>query len=161
VSRGSALGCNEHTEVQTALLPEEQRLPSRPCPELCLPRPAIPRGLNLDTRAPAEPMPPHLTVQSCDKRLQSSSLYLLSSACPFFLSSLSLQFLSLSCPSICPDPPLLQTRDTTNFTHGNMASVEVPKKHKALVYDRPGSISTKIEELDTPEPGVGEVLVNL
>ena len=42
-----------------------------------------------------------------------------------------------------------------------MASVEVPKKHKALVYDKPGSISTKIEEVDTPEPGVGEVLVNL
>jgi alcohol dehydrogenase, propanol-preferring len=42
-----------------------------------------------------------------------------------------------------------------------MGSVEVPKKHKAIVYDKPGSISTKVEEVDTPEPGVGEVLVNL
>ncbi len=42
-----------------------------------------------------------------------------------------------------------------------MASVEIPKKHKAIVYDKPGSISTKIEEIDTPEPGPGEVLVNL
>lgn len=42
-----------------------------------------------------------------------------------------------------------------------MGSVEVPKKYKALVYDNPGTISTKIEELDTPEPGTGEVLVNL
>ncbi|KAF2745845.1 GroES-like protein [Sporormia fimetaria CBS 119925] len=41
-----------------------------------------------------------------------------------------------------------------------MAS-ELPKKYKAAVYDKPGSISTKIEELDMPEPGPGEVLVNL
>ncbi|KAI8934594.1 hypothetical protein NX059_008290 [Plenodomus lindquistii] len=42
-----------------------------------------------------------------------------------------------------------------------MASTELPKKYKAAVYDKPGSISTKIEELDMPEPGPGEVLVNL
>lgn len=42
-----------------------------------------------------------------------------------------------------------------------MASVEVPKKHKACVYDKPGSISIKVEDIDTPEPGYGEVLVNL
>ena len=42
-----------------------------------------------------------------------------------------------------------------------MATVEVPARHKALVYDNPGSISTKIEEVETPKPGVGEVLVNL
>ncbi|OAL50145.1 GroES-like protein [Pyrenochaeta sp. DS3sAY3a] len=42
-----------------------------------------------------------------------------------------------------------------------MAAVDVPKKYKAAVYDKPGSISTKIEELDTPEPGPGEVLINL
>lgn len=42
-----------------------------------------------------------------------------------------------------------------------MASVEVPSKHKAIVYDKPGSISTKIEEIDTPKPGVGEVLIHL
>jgi propanol-preferring alcohol dehydrogenase len=38
---------------------------------------------------------------------------------------------------------------------------DIPKKHKAVVYDKPGSISTKIEEIDTPEPGAGDVLVRL
>ena len=42
-----------------------------------------------------------------------------------------------------------------------MGSVDIPSKHKALVYDNPGSISTKLQEVDTPKPGVGEVLVNL
>ncbi|KAL5116061.1 hypothetical protein ACEQ8H_006073 [Pleosporales sp. CAS-2024a] len=42
-----------------------------------------------------------------------------------------------------------------------MGSVDIPKKYKAAVYDKPGSISTKIEELDMPEPGPGEVLINL
>lgn len=38
---------------------------------------------------------------------------------------------------------------------------DIPKRYKAIVYDKPGTISTKIEELDTPEPGPGEVLVRL
>jgi alcohol dehydrogenase, propanol-preferring len=42
-----------------------------------------------------------------------------------------------------------------------MASPQIPKRHKACIYDKPGSISTRIEEIDTPEPGYGEVLVNL
>lgn len=42
-----------------------------------------------------------------------------------------------------------------------MASVDLPKKYKGLVYDKPGTISTKIEKLDMPEPGQGEVLINL
>jgi D-arabinose 1-dehydrogenase-like Zn-dependent alcohol dehydrogenase len=42
-----------------------------------------------------------------------------------------------------------------------MGSTGLPKKYKAIVYDKPGSISTKIEELDMPEPGPGEVLINL
>lgn len=42
-----------------------------------------------------------------------------------------------------------------------MAAVQVPSRHKALVYDNPGTISTKIEEIETPKPGVGEVLVHL
>ncbi|CAO2651052.1 Nn.00g093490.m01.CDS01 [Neocucurbitaria sp. VM-36] len=42
-----------------------------------------------------------------------------------------------------------------------MGSVDIPKKYKAAVYDKPGSISTKIEELDVPEPGAGQVLINL
>jgi alcohol dehydrogenase, propanol-preferring len=42
-----------------------------------------------------------------------------------------------------------------------MTTAEIPAKHKALVYDEPGKISTKIEEIDTPKPGVGEVLIHL
>jgi len=38
---------------------------------------------------------------------------------------------------------------------------DIPKTYKACVYDKPGTISTKIEELETPEPGPGEVLVRL
>lgn len=38
---------------------------------------------------------------------------------------------------------------------------DIPKKYKAIVYDKPGTVSTKIVELDTPEPGAGEVLINL
>ena len=42
-----------------------------------------------------------------------------------------------------------------------MTDVQVPKQYKACVYDQPGKISTKVETLDTPEPGPGEVLINL
>jgi len=40
-------------------------------------------------------------------------------------------------------------------------SFDIPKTYKALVYDKPGSISTKFEELETPEPGQGELLIRL
>lgn len=42
-----------------------------------------------------------------------------------------------------------------------MAALEIPKKQKAAVYDQPGTVSTKIKEIDVPEPGAGEVLINL
>lgn len=42
-----------------------------------------------------------------------------------------------------------------------MTEVQIPTHHKALVYDNPGHISTKIETIETPKPGVGEVLINL
>lgn len=42
-----------------------------------------------------------------------------------------------------------------------MATAELPKKYKAAIYDKPGTISTKIVEMDMPEPGAGEVLINL
>lgn len=45
-----------------------------------------------------------------------------------------------------------------------MASTEapqIPTEHKACVYDKPGTVSTKIETIPTPQPGVGEVLINL
>jgi propanol-preferring alcohol dehydrogenase len=42
-----------------------------------------------------------------------------------------------------------------------MSSPELPKTFKGAVYDEPGKISTKIVDLDMPEPGPGEVLINL
>lgn len=42
-----------------------------------------------------------------------------------------------------------------------MTVPEVPKKQKAAVYDQPGTVSTKVVEIDVPEPGPGEVLINL
>ncbi|KAK4902597.1 hypothetical protein LTS10_004324 [Elasticomyces elasticus] len=38
---------------------------------------------------------------------------------------------------------------------------ELPKTYKGVVYDEPGKVSTKIVDLDMPEPGAGEVLINL
>jgi propanol-preferring alcohol dehydrogenase len=38
---------------------------------------------------------------------------------------------------------------------------ELPSTYKACVYDEPGKISTKVVDLDMPEPGPGEVLINL
>jgi len=38
---------------------------------------------------------------------------------------------------------------------------DLPKKYKAVVYDEPGKVSTKVVDLDMPEPGPGEVLINL
>ena len=37
----------------------------------------------------------------------------------------------------------------------------IPQKQKAAIYDKPGTVSTKVVELDVPEPGPGEVLINL
>lgn len=42
-----------------------------------------------------------------------------------------------------------------------MAAPEIPKKQKAIVFDQPGTVSTKVMEIDVPEPGPGEVLINL
>ena len=39
--------------------------------------------------------------------------------------------------------------------------ISIPKTYKAAVYDKPGTISTKVMELETPEPGIGEVLIRL
>lgn len=40
-------------------------------------------------------------------------------------------------------------------------AIQLPKLYKAYVYDQPGQISTKVVDLEMPEPGPGEVLVNL
>jgi propanol-preferring alcohol dehydrogenase len=42
-----------------------------------------------------------------------------------------------------------------------MATDSIPKKHRAVVYDKPGQLSTKVIEIDTPEPGPGQVLVKM
>ncbi|KAJ5121376.1 uncharacterized protein N7515_009337 [Penicillium bovifimosum] len=42
-----------------------------------------------------------------------------------------------------------------------MTISEIPKTQKAVIYDQPGTISTKIVDIDVPEPSAGEVLINL
>ncbi|KAK2868089.1 hypothetical protein FQN49_003175 [Arthroderma sp. PD_2] len=42
-----------------------------------------------------------------------------------------------------------------------MTVPEIPAQAKAVVYDKPGTVSTKVTTVDVPEPGDGEVLVNL
>ncbi|KAJ6786359.1 hypothetical protein PWT90_05144 [Aphanocladium album] len=39
--------------------------------------------------------------------------------------------------------------------------MEIPATYKAAVYDAPGTISTKVVELPTPEPAEGQVLIKL
>lgn len=38
---------------------------------------------------------------------------------------------------------------------------KIPKTQKAVVYDDPGKVSTKVVDLPVPEPGPGDVLINL
>ncbi|KAF2430634.1 alcohol dehydrogenase 2 [Tothia fuscella] len=38
---------------------------------------------------------------------------------------------------------------------------EIPKKYKAAIYEKPGTNSTKVVEMDTPEPSTDEVLIRL
>ncbi|OGE53395.1 hypothetical protein PENARI_c008G09390 [Penicillium arizonense] len=40
-------------------------------------------------------------------------------------------------------------------------AIEVPKKQKAVIFDKPGTVSTQVVEIDVPEPGAGEVLINI
>lgn len=40
-------------------------------------------------------------------------------------------------------------------------SPQIPSHHKAIIYDKPGEISTKVETVETPKPGVGEVLLKM
>ena len=42
-----------------------------------------------------------------------------------------------------------------------MAADSIPNKHKGIVYDKPGELSTKLIEIDTPEPGPGQLLVKM
>lgn len=39
--------------------------------------------------------------------------------------------------------------------------MSVPTTQKAVVYDAPGTVSTAVVDLEVPEPGPGEVLINL
>ena len=49
----------------------------------------------------------------------------------------------------------------SNDGSGTGAVPDIPAKQRAAIYDQPGTVSTKVVELDVPEPGVGEVLINL
>lgn len=37
----------------------------------------------------------------------------------------------------------------------------IPTVQKAIIYDEPGTVSTKVVECEVPQPGPGEVLVRL
>jgi alcohol dehydrogenase, propanol-preferring len=56
-------------------------------------------------------------------------------------------------------------KEVANGTNGTMTQdephFEIPKTYKAAIYDAPGTISTKIVELETPVPGSGQVLIHL
>ena len=39
--------------------------------------------------------------------------------------------------------------------------MSIPTTQKAAVFDEPGKVSTQVVDLPVPEPGPGEVLVNL
>lgn len=41
------------------------------------------------------------------------------------------------------------------------AAPTIPKTHKACLFDKPGSCSVAIQDVPTPEPAQGEVLVKL
>ena len=62
-----------------------------------------------------------------------------------------------------PTPPFppSEISPQTNIQKMATAEVEIPKQYTAAIYDEPGKISTKIEKLDMPEPGAGEVLIRL
>lgn len=49
----------------------------------------------------------------------------------------------------------------TILSLATMSAPEIPLKQKAAIYDQPGTVSTKIVDIDVPEPGAGEVLINL
>lgn len=51
--------------------------------------------------------------------------------------------------------------DSNGNGNGSTAVPVIPAKQKAAIYDQPGTVSTKVVEIDVPEPGVGEVLINL
>ncbi|KGO55440.1 Alcohol dehydrogenase, C-terminal [Penicillium expansum] len=40
-------------------------------------------------------------------------------------------------------------------------TIIIPKQHRAIIYDQPGTVSTKVVLVDTPEPGLGQVLIRL
>jgi hypothetical protein len=67
-----------------------------------------------------------------------------------------------ACLQSCNGPYAIVSRRSATMVIVDMTkSFDIPNKYKAVVYDKPGSISTKVEELNTPEPGSGEVLVRL
>lgn len=45
--------------------------------------------------------------------------------------------------------------------HYSIIMADLPTSYKACVFDQPGQISTRVVDIDMPEPGPGEVLVDL
>ncbi|EXJ78133.1 alcohol dehydrogenase [Capronia epimyces CBS 606.96] len=59
---------------------------------------------------------------------------------------------------------MTHTNTTAKTTNGDLngdLDLTIPQRHRAAIYDKPGTISTKLVEVDTPEPGAGEVLIRL
>lgn len=54
-------------------------------------------------------------------------------------------------------------KEETNGTNGTTQEpqFEIPKTYMAAIYDKPGTISTKVVELEIPVPGSGQVLIHL
>ena len=70
----------------------------------------------------------------------------------------------VSCLTLDLTGYLLHSRSspTVHWPLTSMAfDIELPKQYKACVYDAPGKVSTKVVELDVPEPGPGELLIQL
>jgi hypothetical protein len=58
--------------------------------------------------------------------------------------------------------PKTQSEPAAELPKAEAPAPEPAKKtHKAAIYDKPGTISTKIVDVETPAPGPGEVLVQL
>ena len=67
---------------------------------------------------------------------------------------------TINYPVPSPAPLLLKTSIQLHIEMSTEAP-EIPQTQKAVVYDDPGKVSTKVVDLPVPEPGPGEVLINL
>lgn len=56
---------------------------------------------------------------------------------------------------------VLSSYSSLSCADSQSSKMDIPKTHKAVVYDKPGEISTNIVDVETPAPGSGEVLVKM